>query len=135
MTDLQKPNSTSTPSVTYATIKYLFAKLHARYGSKWAAQYPDALLPAVQDEWLKMLQDLTPQQFRRGLDSWCEAWPPNAQEFYNACTHEEKIPPSYHKMLEPPKITKSSMAARNKHMEHIRKYLPGIRNLKEGNDV
>lgn len=88
--------NTSKPCVTSETIKYVFAKLFARYGSKWSSQYPTDLLPAVQKEWLEELQGLEGADLHRGFENWDEDWPPNAIEFRKACQkQEEKLPPYY----------------------------------------
>ena len=75
----------STQYATSRTIKYLFAKFHARYGSKWQSQFPDDLWPLVQSEWLDELKGMTPENIKHGLDTWREFWPPNIYEFSEAC--------------------------------------------------
>ena len=63
----------------------MFAKFHARYGSKWQSQFPDDLWPLVQSEWLDELKGMTSNDIKRGLDTWREFWPPNIYEFVEAC--------------------------------------------------
>ena len=36
-------------------------------------------------EWASGLGDLKPEELRRGLDTWQEAWPPSLPEFHAAC--------------------------------------------------
>jgi hypothetical protein len=91
----------STQYATSRTIKYLFAKFHARYGSKWQSQFPEDLWPLVQSEWLAELKEMTADDIKRGLDTWHEFWPPNVFEFKDACklintptlaAHKERVP-------------------------------------------
>ena len=72
-------------SVTFLTVKYIFGKFLARYGSKWSSQYPAEMLPVVQKEWFKELRSLTIQDINCGLTSWKEVWPPNIVEFKREC--------------------------------------------------
>jgi len=49
------------------------------------SQYAEETLPAVQEEWLKQLKDMTVDEIGHGLEKWNEDWPPNIIEFKKAC--------------------------------------------------
>lgn len=64
----------------------LHAKLQVRYTSRWTSQYPSPeLRAAAEEDWAQVLAGLSPQDLKRGLDTWRQAWPPNALEFLAAC--------------------------------------------------
>lgn len=64
----------------------LFAKLQARYGRTWQAQWPTAEMQrAAMAEWGERLAGMDGETLRRGLDSWRDDWPPNVEQFRKAC--------------------------------------------------
>jgi len=75
-------------------IKKLFAVLQARYGHKWTSAYDDPMVVSIAvQEWHRGLQEAKPDDIRRGLDRWQDAWPPSLPEFMQACrqTPEERF--------------------------------------------
>ena len=105
-----------TQYVTSRMIKFLFAKFYARYGSKWAAQYPKEIYLLAQKEWLEMLGKCTPGDIRRGLENWTNDWPPNVMEFAKACKPPAETPalPMYREWKTPrllPRVDKETAKA------------------------
>lgn len=62
----------------------LFKKFQARYGSKWISAI-DGIEEVAVAEWSEGLAGLSPEQIKRGLDSWQGVWPPSLPEFRAAC--------------------------------------------------
>lgn len=64
----------------------MFAKLQARYGLQFASQWKtDAERRLALQEWGERLAGLSPDEISRGLSSWAGSWPPNVEEFRQAC--------------------------------------------------
>lgn len=67
-------------------VAQLFAKFHARYGNRWASNFPgEELQRLAVAEWGDGLAGITPEQLRDGLNAWDHDWPPCLPEFRRAC--------------------------------------------------
>ena len=105
----------------------IFKRLHARYGSKWAAQIEGIEDEAVR-EWGKGLAGMSAEQISRGLESWAGEWPPSLPEFVTACkggTWQQRGEAYWTRTLDKSKLLTStdreqSRAAAREHLEKIR---------------
>lgn len=99
----QPPKSTTpnTESMPMHWVSHLFDRLHARYGTKWTRQHPNAKLEQLAlTEWQSKLSGMIAEDIRMGLDNWDGDWPPSLPEFVRAC--------------KPPKLPTSSCHRRTK---------------------
>lgn len=99
ISEIPRPEMNSMPASTAnslprAWVLAIFEKMRRRYLDLWTKKIgtSEAEIQAIADEWAEVLADLTPDDIRRGLDSWRSEYPPNACQFRNACQEPQRAP-------------------------------------------
>ncbi len=83
----------------------IFKKFSARYIHKWDSAI-EGREKEIAIEWSKYLSGLTGKDIKRGLENWCEDWPPSCIEFKKSCMKTKRTAP-YHKEIIPNRLIES----------------------------
>ena len=79
----------------------LFEKFRLRYGDLWTSRIGTTReeIEAMAAEWARCLSSLNGDDLKRGLDTWCDQYPPNVMQFRKACQPPEPTPEAHRRYV------------------------------------
>lgn len=98
--------------------KWVWAKLGARYGTKWTSQWNDQrMMLLAQVEWVSTLSKYQPGQIKQVIQDWMEPWPPTLPELVERL----KPVPQAQKMYSLPKPRSKEQA--REEIQKVKQYM------------